>query len=198
MKYKVGDVVVIRPDLRANYEYGGVDFVSSMERYLGCEATIMSTTEVGLISIDLDGGEWNWSESMFCGTKAEYEARNDWSKRLPLDMLDNLLEDPEVCVSVKTKEDSVALFAALQERGFRWSGWDEHDDPSGDRLVTTEDTRWDDFRADTVYFLSKKQVDWGDGSIADEDEDYDYIIKYTFQSVRLDDFELPSAGLLLM
>lgn len=70
MKHKVGDKVVIRADLNEELEYEsegkGTEVVCmSMLDYVGETAVITKVYEYGEYSIDLDGGAFNWTYSMF-------------------------------------------------------------------------------------------------------------------------------------
>lgn len=67
MKYKVGDKVRIRENLEAGKTYGKKVLLSTMEKYLGCEATIKAyREESGYYVLDKDAadGHWGWSEEM--------------------------------------------------------------------------------------------------------------------------------------
>lgn len=191
MTYKVGDTVVIRPDIYDDEQYEEIFVVEAMEAYHGMEATITDMHQNGrttVYSIDLDDGAWSWSGSMFCGTKEEYESRNDWDKPFTIDMLSSLPKNREVCVSVKSAADAEMLFAALAERQYHWV--------SDTDTATPEYTRWDCDGENTVYWLTRTTVDRSDDDIALEDE-YDYVIKYTFQAVRPDDINITMDGLIL-
>lgn len=83
MKYKVGDKVRIRTDLRVNTRYGNYDYIYEMEKYKGETAYI---TEIyrskfdDLLSycLDIDNGEWSWTDEMLEPViiKNTYENRN--------------------------------------------------------------------------------------------------------------------------
>lgn len=67
MKYKVGDKVRIRENLEAGKTYGKKMLLSTMEKYLGYEATIKAyREESGYYVLDKDAadGHWGWSEEM--------------------------------------------------------------------------------------------------------------------------------------
>lgn len=63
-KYKVGDVVRIRPDLSTGQNYDPVGINNAMCEYKGREATI---TFVGshFYNLDIDMETWRWIDSMF-------------------------------------------------------------------------------------------------------------------------------------
>lgn len=69
MKYKVGDKVKIKNNLEIDVEYSMEenDFsdtvVEEMEEFFGEEATIEDTSIYGY-SLNIDGGEWNWTDNM--------------------------------------------------------------------------------------------------------------------------------------
>jgi hypothetical protein len=68
MKYEVGDKVKIREDLVPEIMYGKEKFVSRMEEYRGCEATIVDAfyrNGGDLYLIDVDDKCWYWTDEMF-------------------------------------------------------------------------------------------------------------------------------------
>ena len=68
MKYSVGDVVVVRPDLTSGGMYDMCNFVESMEQYRGMSAVIeraRRTSRGERYRINIDGNTWSWSNSMF-------------------------------------------------------------------------------------------------------------------------------------
>lgn len=180
MAYHVGDVVVIRPDLRNDDILDDVCVVYDMEQYCGREAVITEVLDYGAYSIDLDDGEWDWSDSMFCGTKEEYETRNDWNKPFTLNMLDSLLCDRTVCVRVTKEEDAAELFNELRMRGY----------------INTSQTYWRDHRSDTVYWLDSHSWAYAGMDHACS-SDYDHLIKYTFQAIKLDDIDIQAGDLMM-
>lgn len=197
MSYNVGDVVVIRPNLTPWSKYDGIVPTEGMTKYSLQNAIITAMTElssgVTAYHIDIDRGANTWTGSMFCGTREEYERRNDWSKTFTIDMLDDLLQDLEIIVSFESKEDAEFLLTELQKRGYYWLGEDE------DEVVDPEDTRWDEYEEETVYWLTSEYVDRYNRDTANTDPDYDYQMKYTFCACPvIDDFEMPSAGALFV
>lgn len=68
MKHNVGDKVKIREDLVPEIMYGKEKFVSRMEEYRGCEATIVDAFYRNggvLYRIDIDNKCWYWTDEMF-------------------------------------------------------------------------------------------------------------------------------------
>jgi hypothetical protein len=68
MKHSVGDKVKIREDLVPEIMYGKEKFVSRMEEYRGCEATIVDAFYRNggeLYLIDIDDNCWYWTDEMF-------------------------------------------------------------------------------------------------------------------------------------
>lgn len=63
MKYKVGDKVKIREDLVIDEIYGDNSFAEEMEQYKGKTATI-TDTYFGKYEIDIDNGNWCWTDEM--------------------------------------------------------------------------------------------------------------------------------------
>ena len=73
MKYKIGDKVRVRDDLRLEEVYkmdNGTDYdsvVFEMLKLKGKEATILTYTDSSKYLISEDGGCWNWTDEMFLG-----------------------------------------------------------------------------------------------------------------------------------
>ena len=63
MKYNVGDKVKIREDLVIDNVYGVDSFVDEMEKYKGRTAIITDVSD--RYQIDIDNGEWFWTDDMF-------------------------------------------------------------------------------------------------------------------------------------
>lgn len=63
MKFKVGDKVRIRKDLKSMERYNGISFTVEMEEYRGKVAKI---TKISFdnYELDIDDGEWFWSDNM--------------------------------------------------------------------------------------------------------------------------------------
>lgn len=64
MKYKVGDKVRVRKDLKVDKCYGDDRFISEMKKYLGKTVTI-SCIVGNKYYIAEDGEEWYWTDEMF-------------------------------------------------------------------------------------------------------------------------------------
>lgn len=69
MKYKAGDRVKVRKDLKTGKIYGVVDFVKEMEKFRGKNVTIKKAFEGygggDRYQIQEDNGKWTWSNNMF-------------------------------------------------------------------------------------------------------------------------------------
>ena len=70
MKYKVGDKVRVRRDLRIRTHYGALIFVSGMNYYKGRIVTISKVYST-YYCIEEDIGTWMWTEEMFDGLVGE-------------------------------------------------------------------------------------------------------------------------------
>lgn len=64
-KYKIGDKIKIREDLKGGCYYNEVYFNTDMEEYRGKIATIMGLVNSKSYWIDLDEQFWYWSDDMF-------------------------------------------------------------------------------------------------------------------------------------
>ena len=66
MKYKLGDKVKVREDLEVGKEYNDTLFINDMLQYKGKIAVITYVADDdGYYEIDLDDGEWAWTDKMF-------------------------------------------------------------------------------------------------------------------------------------
>ena len=63
--FKVGDKVKIRKDLEVGEVYGGTNFISLMNEFLGKEATIADVSRTGKFLLDIDDDRFFWSAEMF-------------------------------------------------------------------------------------------------------------------------------------
>lgn len=74
-KYKVGDTVKIRKDLKVDFYYDKVIVLPCMEKYTGKTAKIIearNNNNVNYCKLDVDNGEYWWTASMFeCYEKYE-------------------------------------------------------------------------------------------------------------------------------
>jgi hypothetical protein len=66
MKYKVGDKVKIRSDLKNGSDYGQMNFVTEMKRFLG-EIVAITYAGSGTYLIEEDNREWFWTDEMIEG-----------------------------------------------------------------------------------------------------------------------------------
>ena len=64
MKYKFGDKVRVRRDLRISTNYGDYMFVSGMDDYKGNVVTISEVYQT-YYCIEEDIGTWIWTDEMF-------------------------------------------------------------------------------------------------------------------------------------
>ena len=63
-KYEVGNKVLLRKDLEVGELYKDCSLTKSMKQYLGKEAIIKEVDYDGDYKIDLDDGEWCWTDDM--------------------------------------------------------------------------------------------------------------------------------------
>ena len=90
MKYKIGDKVKIRKDLKGGCYYNGLYFADEMEIYKGKIATITEIENDKAYRIDfnkeeryrigLDEGVWCWSDDMFENNVPTEKQSNDMKK----------------------------------------------------------------------------------------------------------------------
>ena len=64
MKYKVGDRVKIREDLKVDKRYNDCSFTDKMEKYKGKTATVLETIGRDYYELDIDDHKWFWSDGM--------------------------------------------------------------------------------------------------------------------------------------
>ena len=64
MKYKVGDKVRVRKDLRVFHFYDGIDFVAGMHIYRGKTCTVSKIVDGRTYRFKEDKGAWAWSDKM--------------------------------------------------------------------------------------------------------------------------------------
>ncbi len=62
MKYKAGDKVRIRADLKVGEQYG-VAFILDMKQYVG-ETTTIRHVYRDWYTLDIDDGHWTWTDDM--------------------------------------------------------------------------------------------------------------------------------------
>lgn len=87
MKYKVGDKVKVRSDLKINRDYGSQAFVREMSQYIGKVVTIKETYS-NKYNIEEDGGEWFWTDEMLEGL-AEDELTAEEAIKIQAEMCRN-------------------------------------------------------------------------------------------------------------
>jgi len=64
MKYKVGDKVRVREDLKANSKYGNYVFVEEMKKYFGKTMTVNNITIGDAYKFKEDIDHYNWTDEM--------------------------------------------------------------------------------------------------------------------------------------
>lgn len=65
MKYHLGEVVIIRKDLRPDELYGNVLFIEDMKKFLGFQARIDGFNSEDRYLLNIDNHTYYWSEEMF-------------------------------------------------------------------------------------------------------------------------------------
>lgn len=66
MKYKIGDTITIRKDLKESQKLGDQFITRAMLDYRGKKAKIVDTYGFsGIYSLDIDKKFWNWNDEMF-------------------------------------------------------------------------------------------------------------------------------------
>lgn len=75
--FDVGEQVCVMEDLKIKTAYNGMTFVSDMAELRGKQVTIKrhekSSTGRNLYRIFEDGGDWWWTDDMFCSAPREIE-----------------------------------------------------------------------------------------------------------------------------
>ena len=98
MKYKFGDKVRVRRDLRISTNYGDYMFVSGMDDYKGNVVTISEVYQT-YYCIEEDIGTWIWTDEMFDGLVGEELTAEEAIKKVkaadnnPGEFIDVLLKD---------------------------------------------------------------------------------------------------------
>lgn len=88
MKYKVGDKVRVRRDLRISTNYGDYTFVSGMDDYKGSVVTI-SDVFSNVYYIKEDKGKWGWTDGLFEGL-AEDELTAEEAIKIQAEMCNSI------------------------------------------------------------------------------------------------------------
>lgn len=103
MRYKVGDKVRIRGDLKAGKTYGARGFANSMTEYRGKIARVAEVL-YNAYQLDIDGGTFDWTDEM--------------------------LRPAEFKIWCETKEEKQAVLEELEKEGYVWkSGREKPTDP---------------------------------------------------------------------
>lgn len=87
MKYKVGDKVRIRRDLKTLEVYGDQLFVEQMEKYKGMPATISEVFSDTYYIKEDKGENWSWTDEMF---EADEELTAEEAIRLKIEMCEEM------------------------------------------------------------------------------------------------------------
>lgn len=76
MKYKIGDKVLVRPDLEEDKKYGDETVMSDMLFFRGKVVTIEHVDYPNCYRIKEDPDQWHWTDEMF-GEKEHKEIKSD-------------------------------------------------------------------------------------------------------------------------
>ena len=76
MKYKIGDKVLVRPDLEEGKKYGNEVVISDMLFFKGKIVTIEHVDHPDYYRIKEDSDQWHWTDEMFVGKESE-EIKSD-------------------------------------------------------------------------------------------------------------------------
>ena len=76
MKYKIGDKVLVRPDLEEGEKYGDETFMSEMLHLKGKIVTIEHVDHPNCYRIKEDSDQWHWTDEMFSEKEPE-EIKSD-------------------------------------------------------------------------------------------------------------------------
>lgn len=77
MKYKIGDKVLVRPDLEEGKKYGDAVVMSDMLSFRGKIVTIEHVDHPNCYRIKEDPDQWHWTDEMFSG-KVSKEIKSDY------------------------------------------------------------------------------------------------------------------------
>lgn len=81
MKYKVGDKVKINKNLKVNGKYNEYMFTDGMVKYLG-KTAIIENIECDCYFLDIDNGEWCWTDDMLTGSKKTQMTKEELKEEL--------------------------------------------------------------------------------------------------------------------
>ena len=99
MKYKVGDKVKVRENLKTGKTYGKIFFYEQMKEYRGQIVTIKVVNDDGY-HIEEDKQNWYWSDEMLEDIKEE----NTISEEMTIgQVIDNLMNNPDIIIKNLTK-----------------------------------------------------------------------------------------------
>ena len=80
MKYKIGDKVLVRPDLEEGKTYGDEVVMSDMLYLKGKIVTIEHVDHPNHYRIKEDPDQWHWTDEMFSEKESEYLSNFDSNK----------------------------------------------------------------------------------------------------------------------
>lgn len=103
MKYKIGDKVLVRPDLEENKKYGDEVVISDMLFFRGKIVTIEHIDHPDYYRIKEDPDQWYWTDEMFIEKEPE-EIKSDLEE-IKEDFDSNEIYNPldEFSISAKKK-----------------------------------------------------------------------------------------------
>lgn len=104
MKYKVGDKVLVRPDLEEDKKYGDEVVMSDMLFFRGKIVTIEHIDHPNCYRIKEDPDQWHWTDEMFFEEVFE-EIKSDLEE-IKEDFDSNEIYNPIDEFSVSTKENT--------------------------------------------------------------------------------------------
>lgn len=104
MKYKIGDKVLVRPDLEEGKKYGDAVVMSDMLSFRGKIVTIEHVDHPNCYRIKEDPDQWHWTDEMFVGKESE-EIKSDLEE-IEESFDSNKIYNPSDEFPVSTKEST--------------------------------------------------------------------------------------------
>ena len=108
MKYKIGDKVLVRSDLKEGKKYGDEVVISDMLFFRGKIVTIEHIDHPNCYRIKEDPDRWNWTDEMFIEKESE-EVKSEYLsdfKEIKEDFDSNKIYNSSNEFSVSTKENT--------------------------------------------------------------------------------------------